>query len=375
MRAPRSSAAAAPCALPVPAANRSSKRVSGGDPLDSPRLRDFLNRCGQCRPWLCPVSVSSSPPGALSFVCSPLPRLRRNTREFDAEGRVLRLKRFIPADCRPQVIDAVLDALTANTRVEVLYIQNFEQGFGDDQLLRLLDVLKLGRIWAVNVGENFQTSLPTWREFAAGLKDTDVQYMCVASCARSGAPADVLFCAPQVRVRAPLPAHRPEDSHAGRHPGEPPRAEARPRPGGHPLCGQHVVQSEGGGCEGGASQHGGQAAQAGSTQGGAAAGRQQQQPASGGEPVRGEAQDSADGACQRLWHGLLPGVRHPQAQRGACWTQGVAPLVRCNTIGYIEKRSHHTQRGSQQQHLAPGQLSGPILGLQQPTGRQNTGSA
>ena len=257
MRAPRSSAAAAPCALPVPAANRSSKRVSGGDPLDNPRLRDFLNRCGQCCPWLFPVSVSSPPAGALSFVCSPLPRLRRNTREFDAEGRVLRLKRFIPADCRPQVLDAVLDALTENTRVEVLYIQNFEQGFGDDQLLRLLDVLKLGRIWAVNVGENFQTSLPTWREFAAGLKDTDVQYMCVASCARSVAPADVLFCAPQVRVRAPLPAHRPEDPHAGRHPGEPPRAEARPRPGGHPLCGQHVVQSEGGGCEGGASQHGG----------------------------------------------------------------------------------------------------------------------
>jgi hypothetical protein len=66
-------------------------------------------------------------------------RLRRNTREFDAEGRVLRLKRFIPANCRPQVIDAVLDALRANTRVEVLYIQNFEQGFGDEQLRGLLE--------------------------------------------------------------------------------------------------------------------------------------------------------------------------------------------------------------------------------------------
>lgn len=52
---------------------------------------------------------------------------------------MLRLKRFIPADCRPQVIDAVLDALRVNTRVEVLYIQNFEQGFGDDQLLGLLE--------------------------------------------------------------------------------------------------------------------------------------------------------------------------------------------------------------------------------------------
>jgi hypothetical protein len=38
-------------------------------------------------------------------------------------------------------------------------------------------VLKLGRIWAVNVGENFKTTVPAWREFAAGLRHTNVQYM------------------------------------------------------------------------------------------------------------------------------------------------------------------------------------------------------
>jgi hypothetical protein len=44
-----------------------------------------------------------------------------------AEGRVLRLKQYISADARPQVIDAVLDALEENRVVEALYIQNFEK--------------------------------------------------------------------------------------------------------------------------------------------------------------------------------------------------------------------------------------------------------
>jgi hypothetical protein len=52
--------------------------------------------------------------------------IRRNSREFQAGGRVLRLKQYIGADVKPPHIDAILDALAFNTRVEVLYIQNFE---------------------------------------------------------------------------------------------------------------------------------------------------------------------------------------------------------------------------------------------------------
>ena len=52
--------------------------------------------------------------------------LRADSRAFQAGGRVLRLKQYLPADCRPPAIDAVLDALGANRRVQVLYIQNFE---------------------------------------------------------------------------------------------------------------------------------------------------------------------------------------------------------------------------------------------------------
>ena len=52
--------------------------------------------------------------------------LRADSRAFQAGGRVLRLKQYLPSDVRPPAIDAVLDALAANRRVQVLYIQNFE---------------------------------------------------------------------------------------------------------------------------------------------------------------------------------------------------------------------------------------------------------
>jgi hypothetical protein len=40
---------------------------------------------------------------------------------------VLRLKQYLGITARPAVIDAVLDALEVNTRIEALYIQNFEE--------------------------------------------------------------------------------------------------------------------------------------------------------------------------------------------------------------------------------------------------------
>jgi hypothetical protein len=36
------------------------------------------------------------------------------------------LKQYVSSDVRPSHIDAILDALAENIRVEVLYIQNFE---------------------------------------------------------------------------------------------------------------------------------------------------------------------------------------------------------------------------------------------------------
>ena len=55
-------------------------------------------------------------------------RLRNNTLECDAGGKVLRLKRFISSTAGPKVLNEVLEALKENTKVEALYGQNFEEG-------------------------------------------------------------------------------------------------------------------------------------------------------------------------------------------------------------------------------------------------------
>jgi hypothetical protein len=49
----------------------------------------------------------------------------------------------------------------------------------DSQLVKLTDVLKLGRIWAVNVGENFAISLQAWHDFAHALCETAVAHLYV----------------------------------------------------------------------------------------------------------------------------------------------------------------------------------------------------
>eukprot|EP00241_Pyramimonas_parkeae_P002672 CAMPEP_0114225824 /NCGR_PEP_ID=MMETSP0058-20121206/889_1 /TAXON_ID=36894 /ORGANISM="Pyramimonas parkeae, CCMP726" /LENGTH=508 /DNA_ID=CAMNT_0001336477 /DNA_START=57 /DNA_END=1580 /DNA_ORIENTATION=- len=134
-------------AIPVQPARRSS-RVPGGEPLENPNLVRFLDR------------------------------LKNNCEDsISCEGRILRLKRHIPPGSKPNVINLVLDALAVNTRVEVLYIQNFEPGFLDEQLDRLTEVLKLRRIWGLNVGENFGVSMPAWERFTENLKFTAVTHM------------------------------------------------------------------------------------------------------------------------------------------------------------------------------------------------------
>lgn len=41
-------------------------------------------------------------------------------------------------------------------------------------------MLKLGRIWALNVGENFATTIPAWRRFTVDLLGTEVSYAYVS---------------------------------------------------------------------------------------------------------------------------------------------------------------------------------------------------
>ena len=109
-------------------------------------------------------------------------RLRRSDPTLgEVQGRILRLKRYLPSDIGPKIVDAVIDALSSNTVVECLYIQNFERGMHDEQLGHLMEaVLKQGRIWAVNIGENFRITHEGWGAFLRELPQTAVSFLYVS---------------------------------------------------------------------------------------------------------------------------------------------------------------------------------------------------
>lgn len=91
--------------------------------------------------------------------------------------------------------------LRPSPHAQVLYIQNFEWGMRDAQLDYLIGVLRLGRIWAVNVGENFCISRPAWCRFAAALPKTAVAYLYVSEC-------HLLKCDLKMQMREAIRANR-----------------------------------------------------------------------------------------------------------------------------------------------------------------------
>jgi len=93
---------------------------------------------------------------------------------------VLKMKKYVPDSATPQlVIDTVLDALEENTNCEALYIQNYNEGMRDEQVLRLLKILQLPscKIWNLNIGETYKVKHKTWKKFAKGLKKTKITHM------------------------------------------------------------------------------------------------------------------------------------------------------------------------------------------------------
>lgn len=66
--------------------------------------------------------------------------------------------------------------MAKNNNCQALYIQNFEQGFRDEQVVALAKVLRRGNIWCVNVGENYGVETASWWEPAEELKSTNVTH-------------------------------------------------------------------------------------------------------------------------------------------------------------------------------------------------------
>ena len=89
---------------------------------------------------------------------------------------VLKLKRYIGPDTPQLVMDAILDALLDNSNCQALYIQNFNEGMRDEQMMRLLKVLENGNIWCLNVGETYKVKTRTWEKFTEGLVRTSVTH-------------------------------------------------------------------------------------------------------------------------------------------------------------------------------------------------------
>ena len=98
----------------------------------------------------------------------------------DPDMVVLKMKKYLSdPDCPQVCIDTVLDALEENTNCQSLYIQNFNEGMRDKQVLRLLEILKKPscNIWCLNIGETYKVKTRTWKAFTRGLKETKITHM------------------------------------------------------------------------------------------------------------------------------------------------------------------------------------------------------
>jgi len=103
--------------------------------------------------------------------------LLEKLRNDDQDIKVLKMKQFLPGmDAPTAALDIVLDALEVNTSVQSLYIQNYNEGMRDAQVLHLLKILKRGYIWCLNLGETYNVKAKTWRKFARGLRHTNLTH-------------------------------------------------------------------------------------------------------------------------------------------------------------------------------------------------------
>lgn len=96
----------------------------------------------------------------------------------DVTVEVLKMKDFLPSSFTPSMaLDTVLDVLEKyNSNVQAIYIQNYNEGMRDAQVLHLLRVLQKGRIWCFNLGETYRVKMKTWKIFAKGLQKTNVTH-------------------------------------------------------------------------------------------------------------------------------------------------------------------------------------------------------
>ncbi len=61
-----------------------------------------------------------------------------------------------------------------------MYVQNLSRSFGNDQLYKLIELLKKKQIWCLNIGENYEISNKGWEYFCDSLLLTSVTHLYVS---------------------------------------------------------------------------------------------------------------------------------------------------------------------------------------------------
>jgi hypothetical protein len=154
-------------ALAKPLTAADVRRILAEDEDSAAPATHWVRRSDR-QPWRSALNHSS--------VQSLLGKLRDN----DYDMTVLKMKKYLSDPDTPQmIIDAALDALEENTNCQALYIQNFNQGMRDEQVLHLLRILQMPscNIWCLNIGETYNVKTGTWELFARGLKKTKITHM------------------------------------------------------------------------------------------------------------------------------------------------------------------------------------------------------
>jgi len=149
-------------------------------PLTAKQLRAILKNDDLVAPSSHWVRRSCRQPSKAALNAPSVRDLLHKLKTNHSDMAVLKLKKYINDPDTPQVVlDGVLDVLEENTNCQALYIQNFNEGMRDNQVLRLLRALQLPtcKIWCLNIGETYNVKSRTWKKFAKGLKRTNITHM------------------------------------------------------------------------------------------------------------------------------------------------------------------------------------------------------
>jgi hypothetical protein len=157
------------------------RKREAAKPLTTVQIRAILGEeddsVGACDNW---VRRSSRHPMHSILNSKQMKGFVDKLKSNDLDMRVLKMKKYVNDPNAPQcVLDVALDALEDNSNCEALYIQNFNYGMREKQVLHLLKILQQPacKIWCLNIGETYNVTTETWDAFTKGLKKTKVTHM------------------------------------------------------------------------------------------------------------------------------------------------------------------------------------------------------